>query len=143
MTAALIPLAALLGLVVGLRVKQRRYLVERSKRVALEHRFDAYRLADTRTDLDVIGPISGQHQAVELYHQTDEETLPESPSYVAQALADLSTELQARQRPGLLRRRGIPDYGVVRHPESKWAAGATTSPSLPRALPGTYGRRLS
>jgi hypothetical protein len=62
MTDAVLLASALLagaaGLLVGLRWKHRRFIDERSKRLALEARMDAYRLADTRTDLDPVGPVA-------------------------------------------------------------------------------------
>ena len=78
MSAALIlvPIAFAAGLAVGLRVKHRRYLVERAKREPLDQRMDAYRLADTRTDLDEVAGATTGRRTAELYQQTDTETLP-------------------------------------------------------------------
>jgi hypothetical protein len=66
-------LAGAAGLLVGLRWKHRRFIDERTKRLALESRMDAYRLADTRTDLDTIGPVTGEHSEVQLNREHDED----------------------------------------------------------------------
>lgn len=46
----------------GLRWKHRRFLVLRNRVAALEARMDAYRLADSRTDLDEVGPVGTNPQ---------------------------------------------------------------------------------
>ena len=44
---------------------------------ALQERFDAYRLADTRTDLDHVGPATGEQPKVDLYDwATEPEQIP-------------------------------------------------------------------
>ncbi len=103
------------GLVVGLRYKHRRFLTERARRVALEHRFDAYRLADTRTDLDVIGPVTGQLFTVEQYDTAVADSEP------------LCAWGPSEECGGPVGRIDIPDadlYSIPSCDEHMWAARA-------------------
>lgn len=69
MTVVLLALtAAVLGLALGLRLQQRRFLVERQRRREAEAKVDMYNLNALATDHDVIGgPITGQAKVVELF----------------------------------------------------------------------------
>lgn len=58
-----------LGAVAGLSLGHRKRVKLASENGRLNARFDAYRLADTRTDLDVVGPVSGQNKVVKLFDQ--------------------------------------------------------------------------
>lgn len=53
------------GLAAGLLVNHRRYVEARNEAAAMAERMDAYRLADARTDLDVVGPVTGEHPVVD------------------------------------------------------------------------------
>jgi hypothetical protein len=71
---AAVLVAVLAGICIGVPVGA----VRTSRRLgpqleALHSRMDAYRLADTRTDLDVVGPISGQNKVVHFYDQDAEQ----------------------------------------------------------------------
>jgi hypothetical protein len=57
-TPVLLALAALCGLVVGLRLKHRRYLLVREQLRDATQRISAWKTADHRTDLDVVGPVT-------------------------------------------------------------------------------------
>lgn len=70
-TAAVYLAAVAVGLVAGLRFNQRRFLTERTKRRDLDARMDAYRVADTRTDLDEVGGVGPERKAA-LYDQDAE-----------------------------------------------------------------------
>lgn len=76
MVVAAFVLVASVAFAAGLRVKHRRFLAERAERVALARRMDSYRLADTRTDLDVVGPVTGPTPV--LYDQDVSASAPRS-----------------------------------------------------------------
>lgn len=125
MSAFTFLLGTVLGVAVGLRWKHRRFLAERSARRVLDERMDAYRRADARTDLDVVGPVTGEHPAVELYDRDAEDNSMVGDGFGSQ---------WAKCGPGC-------DLEVVRPGKVQCSCEDDTSTSLPRSLPdGRYGK---